>query len=250
MTEQTLEIVIEKLAACPLCGGTNIPTAYEHQYLSTKCYYSICHTCGVIFLNPRMTDEFTDHYYRGTYRNVLYPDTGGISPDNMKVEVNRAQLQVEACREFIKDCKTNLEIGCSSGALMAEMDKLGMVCVGVEPDIRYHELHNFKVVDNVDELVGIVDLITMSHVLEHLNHPLEYVTNLVENYSHKDTLFMVEVPNADYYHGFGMVHPFSFNVRTLGYLFDKAGCSPVAVFNHGLDGPNPFKYLLALYEVR
>jgi SAM-dependent methyltransferase len=260
MTDQMLEIKIEQLDKCPICQGDKIPTVYDHTIYSpntsaaTTVHYSICHACGSIFLNPRMTDEFTKHYYQGTYRDILYPETGGISPENCITEKNRAQLQVEICKGYFEGCKTNLEIGCSSGALIKELwDNFKIVSIGIEPDIRYHKLMWMPeiVFSELEKAIGPkFDLITMSHVLEHLNHPLEYIINLVQNYTHVGTLFMVEVPNHDYYQGFGFPHPFSFNIRSLSYIFGKAGCAPVAVFNHGLDGPNPFKYLLAIYKVQ
>jgi hypothetical protein len=254
MEGQPFTLTLEYLDACPICQGDDIPQIYRAPWGGNWVTYSQCKTCGQIFLNPRMTDEQTEAFYKGPYRDAV--DTAdkvdGISPANLKTQEERAKLQVEILGKHFYGCQTNLEIGCSAGYLMNELSKIDILSEGVEPDERYHQLspaRHFPFRSEISKVGAYhFDLITMSHSLEHLNHPLEYMRNLIDNYAHANTKIMVEVPNVDQYPAFGLPHPFAYNLRTLVLLFDRLNFNCAAAYYHGMNGPDLQKYLLAMFE--
>lgn len=242
------KLELETLAECPICGGSDISVRYRFK---PPFNYCICQDCGTLFLNQRMTDKQTRQYYQGLYRQIT--DRGNAAP-TIKLEEVRAAVQVRLIKPYLEGVKTNLEIGSSSGRLMAELSKLGITSVGIEPDEGYRKSSvsaRFKTYSDISQLEPRpFDLITSSHSIEHLNHPLEYFHNLVENFSHEGTIFMVETPNTDIYHCFSIHHPFAFTETTLDEVFRRLGLKPRAYIYHNLKMPKPNKYLLALYQKR
>lgn len=252
----SLTLNFEILDACPVCGSKDISAAYKDNYKGMgEIYQFFCGNCHLIFLNPRMTDEQTTQYYAGLYRDTIQENDEGISEADLIRQTKRAQIQVEIIKNFIEGCGSNLEIGSSAGYLLDGLHKVGVSdCVGIEPDARYHELEPakyYKLYKDISEVEPrIFDLITMSHSLEHFNHPLRYIQDLIANYAHPGTMFMIEVPNTEYYQCFGIAHPMNFTRETLNGLFDKAGCNTIRNFTHGLDGRLVYRYLIGLYQVR
>jgi SAM-dependent methyltransferase len=61
----------EHVEACNACGSTLwVTIAHMDRYgfpVTTHC----CHSCGLIFLSPRMTKEAYAEFYKGTYRDLL-----------------------------------------------------------------------------------------------------------------------------------------------------------------------------------
>lgn len=256
MQPKTITLDFEMLDACPICESTDIHTAYKESYRGMcDIYMSFCGNCHLIFLNPRMTDAQTTKYYNGLYRDTVQENIEGVSQVDLDTQSKRAQLQVEIIKNYIDGCSSNIEIGCSAGYLLDELHKVGVSdCVGIEPDVRYHELEpakHYKLYKDIREVEPrIFDLITMSHSLEHFNHPLRYIQGLIANYAHPGTMFMIEVPNTEYYQCFGIAHPMNFTRETLNGLFDKAGCNTIRNFTHGLDGRLVYKFLIGLYQVK
>jgi hypothetical protein len=141
--DNPVTLTLEYLDACPICQGEEIPQIYRAPWGGNWVTYSQCKTCGQIFLNPRMTDEQTEAFYKGPYRDAV--DTAdkvdGISPANLKTQEERAKLQVEILGKHLWGIHINLEIGCSAGYLMTELhNALNIDSFGIEPDIRYHKL--------------------------------------------------------------------------------------------------------------
>ena len=251
-----MNINLEMLSACPVCGCKDVPIAYASDRENYHMTHSFCADCHLIFLNPRMTDEQTSEYYAGMYRDTIDKNVNGISDVDIQRQQARAFIQTDILKEKAQGCKSNLEIGSSMGYLMAGLhEAIGIECVGIEADERYHKIDpacNFEQHTDISELEAgrRFDLITMSHSLEHFNHPLDYINMLIEKHAHKDTLFMIEVPNTEYYQCFGIAHPMNFTPETLNDLFRRAKCDTVANITHGLGTRLVFRYLVGIYKVR
>ena len=222
---------MEFIEVCPACHGTDIPiTVVVYDTGDPVMFCSVCEDCGQNFLNPRLTDEFTNNYYQGTYRNER---NGGLSSEDMRRQFLRAHLQKDVIQEMVPAGTSVLEIGSSLGCLLNELHKLGYTdCIGVEPDERYHKYfpaNNFTCFSDISQVPKQpFDLIAMSHSLEHLNHPLTFMRSVIENYTHQDTHFFIEVPNINYERPLYLPHhPLNFNQKTLNGLFERLGCEVV-----------------------
>lgn len=251
----TLSLRQETLTTCPVCGGVDYDPYNITIWLGAKLRYYLCNNCGVFFLNPRMPDDQLDEYYAGMYRDelaVLNRAEDVIDPTDRIRQIMRSKVQMGICGEYFAGCKTSLEIGCSMGTLMHELAGIGIVPVGVEPDERYHHVepaNNYKCYADISEVPMVpFDLICMSHSLEHLNHPMDYIRMLEATYAHAGTRYMIEVPNGEKNIVERPHHPFGFTKAALDWIMAQVGRVPLnKKVYHGLARPFVHTYLLVVY---
>jgi SAM-dependent methyltransferase len=242
------ELRFETLTECPVCGWVDIPTIHRRVHYGIPANHAQCASCGQIFLNPRMTDEQTAAYYRGDYRDIM----GGIQDDDLRRQEKRARYQVGAIGSWLDGRKRCLEIGCSAGYLLRALSAHGIECEGVEPDERYHEIEparDHRLYASLDEVTGRYDLIAMSHVLEHINRPVEYMRRLIDDYTEPGALLMIEVPNIEIMPHFALIHhPVSYTADTLRALFHRLHCESLVMQRHDLGRAGDGMYLLGLFR--
>jgi SAM-dependent methyltransferase len=251
------EFDLEILKACPVCGSDNIPTAMSIGStaggLDVSVSISICHDCGQNFVNPRFTEEQTKEYYKGIYRDIIstgMAEKDQTTRDNQKL---RARVQMAGLEKHLPCVVSALEIGSSFGYLLDELAQAGIAVVGVEPDQRYNDVepaNKYTTHNDISEVPGHeFDLIAMSHVLEHINKPMAYMKNIIDNYCHQGSLIIVEVPNTEFYPCYGIAHPFNYTEGTLLGMFTRLGCEILWYKTHGMDTRHYRKFLLGLFEV-
>jgi trans-aconitate methyltransferase len=122
--------------------------------------------------------------------------------------------------------------------------------VGIEPGEAYREYasrQGLKVYKALDELENTAearfDLVSMSHVLEHLPDPVGSLTHLLETVLAPDGWLLLEVPNLYAHDSFEVAHLVSFSSHTLAQTVEKAGFEIVKLERHG----RPRSQLLPLY---
>lgn len=145
--------------------------------------------------------------------------------------------------EGLKESKV-LDFGCGNGGFLRRLkEQKAANVVGVELDraAREHLLSEgidvYESVDMIDPSVKF-DVITMFHVIEHLEEPVKIMRTLRERLT-DNGLLVVETPNADdalisQYHckkfmdfTFWSAHLFLYNTDSLGMLMDHCGFSTV-----------------------
>lgn len=184
---------LEQLTKCPVCDSEDIRSWLTVNGFHTGEYY-ICEECGVAFLNPRMTDDDLQAFYRsGEYRTQT---------EAQDANSEAAHLQHSKRAQFISGilgkykATSHLDIGCSSGELMRTLaeehpDITRSLGVDIDPVLTAGDC---DVVHSLDEVTGEWDLITIMHTLEHINDPgglLKKVYSLLKS----NGILMVEVPN-------------------------------------------------------
>lgn len=241
----------ETLTACPICTSPNIYTRSK-ALGDGVTPVSVCKDCDQHFVNPRMTDDEATAFYQGEYWDRM---NGARGAENLIRHRERARFQVLELGKWFKGARTCLEIGCSAGYLLDYLNiGYDIEGFGVEPDTRHwanEPACGYKLFQSIADVPSRrFDILAMSHSLEHLNHPLEFVRGMVEKHAHKDTRLMIEVPNlAGIPTTLSNQHPFAFTERTLNQLFERVGYAPLVMVKHGLGAARPF-YLLALYGRR
>jgi 2-polyprenyl-3-methyl-5-hydroxy-6-metoxy-1,4-benzoquinol methylase len=207
-----------------------------------------------------MTDEQTTAYYAGMYRTSLTERVTDFMEKDTRLQKSRAEAEMP----FIKGVfgrnltKPNIfkviDIGCSLGYLLDELDYDDTECEGVEPDTRYHgysPANQFPMYARVDDIPEgkTYDLITFSHSLEHLNRPREFLTDLLSKHANQDTIVMVDVPNTETHRGaYRIHHPYAFTPFTLQGLFSRIGWATVQMSFYGLEQEGPErKYMIGFF---
>ena len=250
MTVTTLTLEFEQVRTCPGCSSWLLASYKLPFHPVNKISYSRCQECGLIFLNPRLSDAQTAKYYAGMYRDAL----GVMDIHDMLTQEMRSQRQARLLAPLLEGRKTALEIGSSAGHLMSELLKLGVKSVGIEPDTRYHTncpAGRFACYKDLADLPKDTryDLITMSHSLEHINHPFSYMRGLIRERAKPNSLIMVEVPNADQNNNAFLVHhPVAYTPNTLAGLFSRLGFTRVVkIIGYG-DTRRQAKNIIAVFS--
>jgi 2-polyprenyl-3-methyl-5-hydroxy-6-metoxy-1,4-benzoquinol methylase len=227
----------ETVTHCPLCQSDQSTLFDERTFREHSVANRVCAYCGLVYQSPRMTAAEADAFYAAEYRQLYQ---GGESPNTKDLAVQRARA--EALVNFTQRHAVNLErvldIGASSGLLLRAMqNKFGCTVTGVEPGNAYREYaaqSGVRMVAALDDLKGEqFDLISMSHVLEHLPDPVGYLTHLRITFMRPASCLLIEVPNLYCHDSFEVAHLSSFSATTLKQTLEKAGFGIVQLEAHG-----------------
>jgi len=236
-----------------LCGGEEFRLVYRscpdrrHWTLGTFDIVR-CARCHLVQTNPRPTRESISVYYPSSYVSFVEGEREQVgrlmsflrwairTPYRLRYGV---VPRASAPRD---DANQVLDIGCGAGTLLTEMAGLGWSPWGIEPNeelakavaerLHVGEEHMFvgtaEVASFADEAF---DLVTMSHVLEHLHDPKE-VLSKVHRWLRSDGMLRIWVPNigscesrvfGQLWHGLDMPrHLYHFDPSTLRQLLE--GC--------------------------
>ena len=228
----------ELVKACPVCGGEFSPThiVFSDKHHPETLHYYKCLTCGLYALSPRFTDAYTKEYYSGEYRGEVNP----LHITDKLQHLTRARTQMELAGHLFAG-KTMLELGCSSGYLLNEFKERGFKVVGVDPDALIEEDKFTRWYADISEVPHKkFDVIAMSHMLEHVNHPREFLETLVKHYAKHGTRVMIDVPNQPECFPLGVYrphHPLAFDIHSLSYLMEAVGIKPIFDTAHGNGEP-------------
>lgn len=128
---------------CNLCGMDDCFVLARETKNKTLAQTCLCRNCGLVYINPRMTKEAYDEYYKFFYRE----DRSAIKGKN---EANLAD-SFEGMREFgralmqrFRDCirpGLTIDVGSSTGGVLAGMrDEVPDLSVfGIEPSVAESE---------------------------------------------------------------------------------------------------------------
>jgi len=228
----------EALLQCPVCGSRSIGLFETTVNRGATLHNQICKQCGMIFLSPRMTAEGMTQFYKSQYRAH---DIESDKPMQWVVEKEqeRAYYQVELLVEWVQRPCRFLDVGASSGQLLRmAAERFKCTIIGVEPgDIyRADASRASKVYPDVEALIAAseapFDVITMSHVLEHLPEPISFLSTLREHVLKTDGVLFIEVPNLYGHSCFEPAHLYSFTDKTLTMMLRAAGFAVAKIKIH------------------
>lgn len=135
--------------------------------------------------------------------DAFYRDSGMRGGKSTSLDEIRRDTQDDDERRFlftekmIRDKKV-IDFGCGDGGYILRAQKSASEVAGVELEISVREtLQKEGIVcyDNIGEC-GEVDVVTMFHVLEHIDTPIPLLKEIAEHLSPEGQI-IAEVPNAD-----------------------------------------------------
>jgi SAM-dependent methyltransferase len=235
---------------CPLCGchqQEHFETYHDKGFVLT---YQMCSNCGLVFQSPCMDSSELTSFYASGYRQSVQ-GTEEPTKKDLQVQVGRARYQLEFLKHLVPKVSRHLDIGSSSGAFLKLISGYyGCESIGIEPGEVYREktsAHGLAVYADLANLAseyrGSFDLISMSHVLEHLSDPFTYLTQLRERWMTPDGYLMIEVPNLFGHQSVELSHLVLFSPTTLQQMLLLTGFEVLKIFTHG----NPRSPVLRLY---
>lgn len=225
---------------CPLCGGEKLRRFERSSANEVDIDYLICASCSLVFQSPRMDDESLHEYYVAQYRRTMQ-GVEGPSEKDVHVQLARARHLVRMMEGVVSKVGRHLDIGSSSGALIAVFrERYGCAGVGIEPGAAYRAFTKAKgmaVYPSLEALSSAeadrFDLISMSHVLEHIPDPVGYLVRLRRDYLLPDGYLLIEVPNLYRHASLEPTHLIAFSTQTLRETLSEAGFETIRTRVHG-----------------
>ena len=177
---------------CSLCGDDRFCPVYRAcpdrlQWLPGYFDVVRCRRCGLVRTSPRPTRESIGFYYPESY--------GHFAPDESRRSALYAALRwvvrlpyrlryghADAADRPSAGANRLLDLGCGAGLLLADMARLGWDPWGLEPnpEMAQRTVERLGVsrdrvfagtAEEADYPAESFDLVTMSHVVEHLHDP-------------------------------------------------------------------------------
>jgi len=175
------------------CGGTTKRCGYNDQFFANPLL--VCDNCGTLLIDRVPGDMELSEFYNGTYsinRQKL------VTEPYFDVMRKRAISQAVLLKKHINiKGATILDYGCGYGNLLDTLRLNGAVTYGFEYDPLCRATLNGKghclIEDDVFENTPRWDAICLSHVLEHLPDPVEFLKKIANR---TGTIF-IEVPKYD-----------------------------------------------------
>lgn len=223
---------------CKLCGNTLLETfgAYDLRISNESAQTAEgkpsllvqCPHCGIVF-----RDEFPVEELAGEYEERYYTETP-VLEDHVKFLYS---LRWRKIQEFFPTLSRVLDFGCGKGYFLHQLCAAGIEDVhGVELNrsaLSFLRGQGYDVAGKVSELdePGPYEVLTLFHVLEHIDDPKGFLVTLKESLAEGGKL-IIEVPNLDGY-GFRKYgarwfylqreHLYYFNEKSLVYLLESCG---------------------------
>ena len=164
---------------CPWCGSENAQLHLELKDLFlTQEQFKIleCKDCGLLYTTPRPNKEEIGRYYKSNeYYSHQENKEGFIPKVYEKVKSINLKNKYHIAAEKTTKGKI-LDIGCGVGDFLHTMEQQGWDCTGVEPSEDAKAIAKKRIKaqllsseeqENLPE--GSFDIITMWHVLEHVD---------------------------------------------------------------------------------
>ncbi len=221
--QKTLEV------DCVLCGtGTGKKPLKKLKARSSDIELVRCSKCGLAFLSPRLaTDEVKAVYEDDTLNNSQYYSDPASLDDDKRAFASRLMF----ASNFAKGRETIVDIGASVGTFLSVAREAGFKKIhGVELNPRSRakakELFSLEFTEKLPQGVR-ADMINMSDLIEHVENPLKFLSDLRANLK-EDGILLITTPDFDRWvtHMVNIKpdeHLFYFTKETLNKTLEQAG---------------------------
>lgn len=232
-----------QLRCCPICNGINFDLLFKGDRHKIGLSNVICNDCGHIYVNPAPTFEslnlFYQKYYRGLYNSDNSPDQNYLSshhPFEIGTNRNVGDLVFIFNEKNKRNPSKVLDIGCAEGYFLSCFKKI------LNSNIELHGLEINQEFLNYGVKKGFVskafnisfeefqflekyDIITSSHVLEHILEPRMFIEKLISGLNDGGIIFL-EFPVGDreyasnYFHIAHLNHFTKSSIKKLSEIYN------------------------------
>jgi 2-polyprenyl-3-methyl-5-hydroxy-6-metoxy-1,4-benzoquinol methylase len=229
----------QDVSSCPLCGSHRNSLFDRRTFRDFPLENRLCQDCGLVYQSPRRTELEAEEFHKKEYRRLHQAGKLIIDEREIAIQRARAQSMLRIFRQSVPIVKMHLDIGCSAGLLMqAFQEQYGCRTSGLEVDELYRPYAQQQGLDVYPALealpVGLhFDVVSLSHVLEHLSDPVEFLARIRKTVLDADGWLFLEVPNLFSHDCFELAHLYSFSSHTLGQVLQQAGYQIIKTMKHG-----------------
>lgn len=193
--EQTLRPEdLTTVTVCEVCGGRT----FAGELFADPWKLDRCQGCGLVFTNPRFTDQKLNQLYTAEYY-----ETGASACFEMQLVPPRFddfQL-AQSCRAMLRTAKQprSIDVGCGPGRLVEAFARSGFLAKGIEPSAMAAATAQSRNRDITNATVGDMpstafDVVTAMHVLEHVPTARTFVGECARILA-PGGILVIEVPN-------------------------------------------------------
>lgn len=176
---------------CPLCSTPHKRTLKQLRdlaYHPDELFNLVaCPECGLQYINPRPAPSIIQRYYPdsyGPYRTAIEDEPRALMRWMRRRKLVDKRRRVEAYAN--PDGRRILDIGCSTGLFLAEMQQAGWHCTGIEINAaaagyareRFGLPVHTQALEEVAFPAAHFDVVTMWDVLEHVYDPVATVQEI------------------------------------------------------------------------
>ena len=230
---------------CPVCNSAAThgvaPYRGSHRIFSGM-QRRACDACGMVFASPMPTDGALAEYNAQYFNNAH----GGVALDPLTLAFHSAinRLRVSHVEKYVRERQIRiervLEIGPGGGHFARHWlaRNPGTSYHAIESDATCHpQLHTLGVSLHASPhevpLKPGMDLVVLSHVLEHMVAPAKFLGELSALLSPGGALF-IEVPCQDWQHkAEDEPHLLFFDMAPMQVLLEQLGYSQLRLSYHG-----------------
>jgi len=158
-----------------------------------------CLSCGHVQQGKMPSDQelltYYSHHYRSDYKAVYKPKNKYIFRAG-RIAIERLKV----LEPYQGSGKSLLDVGAGGGEFVYLAKRSGWDATGIEPNVGYSEFARQEYDVQVrtatlnDQPSGMVDVVTMFHVLEHMPRP-RLSMQLIHERLNPDGLLLIEIPN-------------------------------------------------------
>jgi 2-polyprenyl-3-methyl-5-hydroxy-6-metoxy-1,4-benzoquinol methylase len=258
----------QEIKNCCICGAEahtvyNIP--FLEVYGMAQDYtqrIKICPHCGFIYVANPFQGELLSNRYKKMSKYEF--DKNKIITEEKDGYIRRCKRQYDFIKNNDIKYKSILEVGAASGFNLSLYKKDGITVYGIEPSVKNVEsckekygielFHGMFQEYREGQYDKTYDLVFLSHVLEHIVNPYQFISELSKINNH---YIFIDVPTLDYKfkdEPFGMFtdeHVNYFTFEGLNSLMTSLHYSNIDVniaFDSSADVPSGCPCLLTLWQ--
>jgi len=233
-------MALESVNYCPICKGNHFTLfnrCIDHTTSGETFSIYQCSTCNFLITSPRPDANSIGKYYQSE-NYISHTNSSKSVIDKIYKSVRSITLQwkLNLIQKHQKS-GTILDYGCGTGEFLNTCKTASWKCFGVEPSAEARQkaehLTNLKLSQSLSEIASNkFDVITLWHVLEHIEDLNEKLSELKNHLAQDGTIF-IAVPNYEsldgklyqsHWAGYDVPrHLWHFSQTTMGKLLSNHG---------------------------
>jgi len=193
---------------CYLCEGRVFEPISEIDRYGFHYPTGLCIACGMVQQTAYYSDAALGDFYASHYRRIY----GDLTPGALFQDQRRRGIRILAfAADALSPGGRVAEIGTGAGGILSRFADAGHAVLGLDYDPRFLRYGAGKGLDlregGLDALGADdrFDLIIISHVLEHVTEPREFLRTLGAHLTREGALY-IEVPSLDWVRRGGYDH--------------------------------------------
>ncbi|MDX1949770.1 MAG: class I SAM-dependent methyltransferase [Rickettsiales bacterium] len=226
--------IVKSDEECFICGSHEVRIVANKGRHFQKLTTAICTGCGMVHSHPIPSEDELKNYYKKQYRSD-YKSAYQPKKKHIIRYSKNALHRLERLKQFTNEKSKLLDIGSGSGEFLYAAQIAGFDVTGIEPHEGYSkytkDTFGVNVINSMFQDANVenesYDIITLHHVLEHLQKPLTALAS-ISKWLKFDGILVIDVPDIEHTshsptNRFHYAHIYNFNYETLKALLTKAG---------------------------